>query len=189
MPNLFPDIYPTEWSPEYEHFQERETAKSGVLQINSYDPVNQFFAKATWNTLTRSQYDELEDHWFACSASAFPLYDFFLHKQRGIYIATADGSSTVYTLPAKNVAAPVIKHNAAAPAVQPVLLVGSGPDGEDQIVYSSSLPPPAGVVLTLDAPDARRRYTCNYDGVRFRGRHREADVWIVEAEFIEKVVD
>lgn len=187
MANLFPEIYPNEWLPEYERFQERETAKNGALQINSYDPVNQFYAKATWNTLTRGQYDELEDHWFSYAASAFNLYDFFLHKQRGVYVATADGSSTLYTLPANGVSAPVIRHNNTPAASQPTLLVSAGGEGEDCIQYTAGTKPAAGVVVTFDAADAFRKYEVNYGNVRFRGRHREADVWIVEAEFIQKV--
>ncbi|MFP5247065.1 MAG: hypothetical protein ACLGH0_10265 [Thermoanaerobaculia bacterium] len=188
MANLYPDIYPNEWLPEYERFQERDTSKAGQLQINSYDPVNQFTATATWNTLTRTQYDQLEDHWFSYAASSFHLYDFFLHKQRGVYVATADGVTTVYTLPAKAVVSRLIKHNNITASSQPSLLVGTGAEGEDQISYTAATKPAAGVVVTLDAADARRKYECNYGNVRFRGRHREADVWIVEAEFIQKVV-
>lgn len=187
MANLFPDLYPNDWLPEYERYQERDTARNGFLQINSYDPVTQFFAKAVWNTLSRAQYDQLEDHWHSYAASGFHLYDFFLHKQRGVYIATADGTSTVYTLPAKSVATPVIKHNNVTAASQPVLLLGAGGEGEDRIQYTTPTRPAAGVVLTFDAPDARRKYEVNYGNVRFRGRHREADVWIVEAEFLQKV--
>ncbi len=187
MANLFPDIYPNEWLPEYERYQERDTAKNGALQINSYDPVNQFYAKATWNTLTRAQYDQLEDHWQSFAATAFHLYDFFLHKQRGVYVATADGTTTIYTLPAKNVVSPVIKHNNVTATSQPSLTVGTGGEGEDRIQYTTATKPAAGVVITLDAPDARRKYEVNYGNVRFKGRHREADVWIVEAEFIQKV--
>ena len=189
MANLFPDIYPNEWSPEYERYQERDAAKNGALQINSYDPVTQFSAKATWNTLTRAQYDQIEDHWSTCAASAFHLYDFFLHKQRGAFVAISDGSSLIYTLPAKSVAATrVIKHNNAAASSQPVLLIGTGAEGEDQIQYTSGTKPAAGVVITLDVPDARRKYEVNYGTTRFRGQHREADVWIIEAEFIQKVL-
>jgi hypothetical protein len=186
MANLFPDIYPNEWLPEYERFQERESAKNGFLQINSYDPVNQFFARGSWNTLTRSQYDTLEDHWWSYAASAFHVFDFFLHKQRGVWVATANGS-TVYTLPAKNVASPVVRHNNVVAASQPTLLVGGGGEGEDRIQYTEGTKPAAGVVVTFDAADARRKYEVNYGNVRFRGRHREADVWIAEAEFIQKV--
>lgn len=188
MANLFPEIYPNEWFPEYERFQERETAKNGALQINSYDPVNQFFAKATWNTLTRAQYDELEDHWFSYAATAFDLYDFFLHKQRGVWVATSDGSATVYTLPAKGVQLPVIRHDGVAAPSQPTLLVGAGGGGEDRVQYTAGTKPAAGVVLTFDAPNAFRKYEVNYGNVRFRGHHREADVWIVEAEFVQKVL-
>jgi hypothetical protein len=187
MANLFPDIYPTEWTPEYERYQERETAKNGFLQINSYDPVTQFFAKAVWNTLTRAQYDTLEDHWWSYATSAFHIFDFFLHKHRGVYVATADGTSTAYTLPAKNVAGLVVKHNNVIAGSQPTLLVGAGGEGEDRLQYTTGTKPAAGVVVTFDAADARRKYECNYGSVRFRGRHREADVWIAEAEFTQKV--
>jgi hypothetical protein len=186
MPNLFPDIYPTEWTPEYERYQERETAKNGFVQINSYDPACQFFAKAIWNTLTRAEYDSIEDHWWSHATSAFHLYDFFLHKQRGVYVATADGA-TVYTLPAKSVVAPVVRHNDVVAAPQPTLVTGAGGEGEDRIQYSEATKPAAGVVITFDAADSRRKYECNYGNVRFRGRHREADVWIAEAEFIQRV--
>ena len=188
MADLFPDIYPTEWLPEYERYQERDTAKNGALQINSFDPVNQFFAKATWNTLTRAQYDEIEDHWFSFSATAFHIYDFFLHKQRGVWVAQSDGAALVYTLPAKSVSAPILRHNNVIASAQPTLIVGSGAEGADQIQYALASKPASGAVITFDAPDAYRKYEVNYGNVRFRGRHREADVWIIEAEFIQKVV-
>jgi hypothetical protein len=188
MSNLFPEIYPAEWSPEYEHFQDRDTAKNGALQINSYDPVKQFYAKATWNTLTRNEYDLIEDHWWSCAAASFGLYDFYLHKLRGVYVATADGVSTVYTLPAKGVVAAVLKHNNTTAAAQPTLLVSAGGEGEDQVQYTSATKPAAGVVITIDAANAYRKFECNYGAVRFRGRHRQSDIWIVEAEFIQKVV-
>lgn len=188
MANLFPDIYPNDWSPEYERYQERDSANNGALQINSYDPVVQFFAKATWNTLTRSQYDQLEDHWFSCAAIAFSLYDFFLHKQRGAWVAQSDGASLIYSLPAKSVASPVVRHNNAIAATQPTLLIGTGSEGADQIQYTVASKPASGVVITFDAANARRKYEVNYEATRFRGRHREADVWTVEAEFVQKVV-
>lgn len=188
MANLFPDIYPNDWTPEYERFQDRDTAKNGALQINSYDPVHQFFAKGTWNTLTREQYDEIEDHWFACATLAFDLFDFFVHKQRGVFVAQSNGASVIYTVPARSVSAPVVRHNNAVAGAQPALLVGSGGDGSDQLQYTSLSKPAAGIVITLDAPNARRKYEVNYGNVRFRGRHREADIWTIEAEFIQKVV-
>lgn len=188
MANLFPDIYPNEWLPEYERFQERDSAKNGALQINSYDPVVQFSAKATWNTLTRTQYDQIEDHWSLYAATAFHIYDFFQHKQRNLWVAQSDGVSLIYSLPATSVVTPLVRHNGVAAATQPVLLIGSGSEGADQIQYTIASKPAIGVVITFDAADARRKYEVNYATVRFRGRHREADVWIVEAEFIQKVV-
>jgi hypothetical protein len=188
MANLFPEIYPNEWLPEYERHQDRDTAKNGALQINSYDPVAQFFAKGTWNTLTRAQYDVLEDHWLSNAASSFDIFDFFSHKQRQVYVATADGASLVYTLPAKAVIAPVVYFDGGAASTQPTLSASTGAQGEDRITFTSPAKPASDVVLTFNAPDACRRYEVNYGNVRFRGRHRESDVWIVEAEFIQKVV-
>ncbi|MGN6187054.1 MAG: hypothetical protein ACTHQM_25745 [Thermoanaerobaculia bacterium] len=188
MANLFPEIYPNDWTPEYERFQDRDTAKNGALQISSYDPVAQFFAKGVWNTLTRVEFDLLEDHWHSNAATPFDLFDYFSHKQRQVYVAVADGVSTIYTLPAKTVVLPLVYVAGVLATVQPALLVGSGPQGEDQIQFAFANRPASGSVITFNAPNACRRYEVQYGNVRFRGRHREADVWSVEAEFIQKVV-
>jgi hypothetical protein len=82
----------------------------------------------------------------------------------------------------------VVRHNNIAAGTQPTLLAGTGGEGESQIQYTSGTKPAAGVVITFDAPDAFRKYEVHYGNVRFRGHHREADVWIIEAEFIQKVV-
>lgn len=186
--NPFPDIYPTLWEPDRERFQDRDSAKGGMLQINSYDPVKQFRARGRWDTLTRAQFDLIEDHWDSFAASDFTLFNFFYRKFRDVFIAVADGTSTVYDLPGKEIVSPSIKHDLVVYGTQPTLLVGTGADGRDQIQYTALSKPGAGVVLTLSAADGRQAFEVNYVNTDFPDRHREADLWIVEAEFVEKVV-
>ena len=187
MANLFPNIYPTVWSVEWERYQDRDTSNRGFLQINSYDPVSQATAHAEWQALTRTEYDQIKDHWWVCAASSFSLFNFDLDKLRGLFVAVADGTSLIYTLPAKSVSGYVIKHNNVAAASQPTLLIGAGPEGEDQLQYASGTKPAAGVVLTIDAADAQQKFDANYSEVKFVGRHRESDLWIIEATFTQKV--
>jgi hypothetical protein len=188
MPNPFPDIYPGTWDPDWERFQERDTAKSGALQINAYDPTRQFSARGTWSTLTRAQYDQIEDHWFANDTLEFTLFNFRHRKLRDVWVAVADGVSLIYDVPGKLIVSPSVKHNNVVAGSQPALISGTGIDGRDQIQYTSGTKPAAGVVITLSAADGRQAFEVNYGNVRFSDRHREADIWIAEAEFVQKVV-
>ncbi|HWW60066.1 MAG TPA: hypothetical protein VN181_01740, partial [Thermoanaerobaculia bacterium] len=88
---------------EPERFQERDLSPSGMLQINTTDPVIQAHVKAEWNMLSRAEYDQIKDHWWASSTSSFFIYNQDFDKLRGVWVAVANGISTVYTLPAKNV--------------------------------------------------------------------------------------
>ena len=185
--SLFPEIYPTVWEPTPDRFEERDSAPGGFIQINAYDPVVQIAAHASWETLTRANYDLIEDHWYA-NTDAFYLFNFHFRKLRDIFIAIADGVALTYTLPAKGVVGQSIKHNNVVAGSQPTLSVGSGANGEDQIVYTGGTKPANGVVLTFNATDARQRLELNYGTTKFLGRHREADVWKIEADFVQKVV-
>lgn len=191
MPNLFPDIEPEEWEVEHSAFQERDTSKSGDVQINAYDPVVQLFPRGKWEILQpRSEADLIEDHFYAYRGTTFSLYDFSLRKVRNLFVAVADGVSTIYTLPAKSVAGAVIKHNAVAAGTQPAILVGSGAEGEDRIQYTAGTKPAAGVVITLDATDARQKLELIYASPKWAPRRvaGTGNVFEVTLDFIQDVV-
>jgi hypothetical protein len=186
MANLFPDIHPTEWEPDWDRFQERDTARSGRLQINTYDPTFEFSARAKWSMAERTtEFELIEDHWWANATNTFDLYHFWPRKLRDVFVAIADGISTTYTLPAKEVASPIVKHNNAVPATQPALFAGTGAQLADQIQYTAATKPANGVVITLSAAEGRQLFKVNYRTVKFAPRHREADLWIIEVEFIQ----
>lgn len=187
MANLFPDIWPELWEPDFIPFEDRDTSRSGALQINSYDPLNQLVARASWKE-DRPEYEQIEDHWFAHHAHDFHLYEFLYRKLRGLFVAVADGIATVYTLPAKSVAGLSIKHNGVVAGTQPTLLVGTGAEGEDQIQYTAPTKPAAGVVVTLDATNGRQKLEVNYEDALFPDRHFEATIKTVQLRFRQKVV-
>ena len=188
MPNVFPDIYPAVWEPDFDPYQERDEARDGYLQINSYDPVDQLSAHAEWTLLSRAQRQQIKAHRDANKDVFFSLFDFWFDTVTGLFVATADGVSTVYTLPAKAVAGQTIKHNAVTAGTQPTLLAGTGTDGKDQILYTSGTKPGAGVTITFDATDARLWYEVFYRSAKYPPRHRDADIWGLSFDFIQKVI-
>jgi hypothetical protein len=185
---VFPDIYPTVWDPDWERFEEIDRARSGRLQVNQWDPVRHFGAKASWSTLTRARYDQIEDHWCSYDGSSFTLFNFRLRKLRDVFVVVANGSSLIYDLPGKEIVGLSIKHNNVVAGTQPTRLVGTGLEGRDQIQYTSGTKPANGVVLTASASDGRQAFDANYGNVKFPDRHRTADIWIAEAEFVVRVV-
>ena len=188
MANLFPNIYPTTWEPDWERWEEIDRSRSGRVQINQWDPTQHFVARASWSTLSRAEYDQIEDHWWDYDGSAFTLFNFRLRKLRDVFVIVADGTSTIYDLPANGVVTPSIKHDNVVAGTQPTLLVGTGLEGRDQIQYTNPTKPGAGMVVTVSAADGYQAFDLHYGNVRFSDRHREADIWIAEAEFIRKLV-
>jgi hypothetical protein len=188
MPNLFPDIYPTVWEPEWDRpTQEMDDARDGYVQINSYDPVDILTAHAQWELLSRAQRDQLKAHRDANCDRSFSIYDFWYSTPSGLFVAVADGMATTYTLPAKAVAGQVMRHNGVVAGTQPALSAGTGADGQDQVIYTAPTKPGAGVVVTFDATDARLFYEVFYRSAKFPPRHRTADLWVVVLDFIKKV--
>jgi len=188
MANPFPDIYPGVWEPDWDRFQDRDNAQGGAVQINTYDPTKRFEARAAWSVLSRTQYDTIEDHWWSFATSDFTLFNFWHRKLRDVWVAVADGVSLIYDLPGKQIVTPSVKHNNVVAGTQPSLVTATGADGRDQIQYTAGSKPAAGVVITLSAADGRQAFEVNYGNVRFTDRHREADIWIAEAQFLMKVV-
>lgn len=185
MPNLFPDLYPTVWEPNDEDYQSRVRAKSGFLQINTSDPVLQWGAVGRWESLVRSKLEQIEDHWFDHKTAVFSVFNYWKRKIRGAFVAIANGVITTFPLPAKNLVSAVIKVNGVAADPQPTLSVGTGPDGNDQAVFAAA--PANGAVITLDAAEGRQLYDVNYITTRNSPVHREADIWIIEREFLQAV--
>ncbi|MGZ5445263.1 MAG: hypothetical protein ACXW31_04300 [Thermoanaerobaculia bacterium] len=192
MPNLFPDLEPDFWEIQHDAYQERDTAKSGGVQINAYDPVVQMFPRGRWEILQpRTEIDQIEDHFYAYRDDVFSLYDFELRKMRNLFVAVADGVATVYTLPAKAVAGAVIRHNAVAAGTQPTLLVGTGAEGEAQIQYTAPTKPGSGVVITLDASDARQKLELIYATPKWVPRRvaGTGNIYEVQLDFVQDVIN
>lgn len=187
MPNLFPDLEPTIWSPRYVKFDERDQARNGFVQINDYDDngFEQFHAAAEWQMADTTEKRQLLAHWRAHAQEEFTLFDWWRDPITDLWFATGDGATLTFTLPGKNVVGQSIKHNGVVAGTQPTLTAGTGPDGEDQVTYLVA--PANGVLLTFDATEARRRYSLLYVNFEWAPEHREADLWIVRASFIEAV--
>ncbi len=183
MPNVFPDIYPAVWEPSWEAYQERDEARDGFLQLNSYDPVDQVSAHAGWSTLSRAERDQIKAHRDANKDRSFTLFDFHSATPAAVYVATGNGVATAFTLPAKAVAGLTVTVNGAPVAV--VLAAGAGTDGADRITFAA--PPAAGAIIRFSATEARMRYELLYKVGTFAWRHVEADIWSIETDFIQEV--
>lgn len=190
MANPFPDIYPDGpdgWQPDLKELQARDLSPNGILQINAFDPVEQFFAKGSWKLLSGVEIGTtLRGHFTTnkYSTTGFSLFDYFIFPWTGLPCGTGDGVKTVFTIPAKQTSAQTVKDNGGAAGAN-TILVGTGPDGEDQISFTT--PPANGHVITIDCT-GRRRFTVLYVTEVWSPRWSgEADIWIIELEFIEKV--
>lgn len=187
MANVFPDIYPTVWEPDWEPYQGRDESADGYLQINAYDPVDQFDAHGEWTTLKRTQLDQIRTHRDAFKDVSFGLFDFWYTTAKAVVVAVATGGTNIYTLPGKEFSGSVtIKHNGSAAIPQPTLNVGAGEDGKTQITYLAN--PGAGIVITVDADNHRHWYEVFYRAAKWSPRHEGADVWSLALDFVQKVV-
>jgi hypothetical protein len=185
VPNLFPDIYPTVWEPSDDDYQSRVRAKNGFLQINTSDPVLQWQAKGSWQTLSAVKRVQIEDHWFSYKTSIFSLFNFWSRKIRGAFVAIGNGTLTTFPLPAKALVGATVKVNGVAANPQPTITEGTGPDGNAQATFSAAVA--NGAVITLDATEGRQLYEVNYLTENNQPRHREADVWTIDREFLQVV--
>jgi hypothetical protein len=189
MANLFPiDIYPAAWEPDWDPYTSADSSADGYLQINAYDPVDQFGAHGEW-TIKRSQLDQLRAHRDLNKDRSFGLFDFWYTTASALFVAIADGASTVYTLPGREFASPVILHNGVAAATQPTFNAGAGEDGKTTITYTSGTKPANGVVIAINATDCRVWYEVFYKPpARWSPRHVEADVWNIKLDFTQRTV-
>jgi hypothetical protein len=186
MPNVFPDIYPTVWEPDNQPAQESDfDARDAFLQINSYDPVDPLFMHAEWSMLSRTERDQIKAHRDANKDRSFTLFDYWSSTVSALFLANGTGAATVFTLPAKSVAGLSVTVNGVLAAPQPTLSAGTGTDGQDRITFSAA--PANGAPIRWSATDARLFYEVLYRVVRWSPRHREADVWSVSIDFVQKV--
>lgn len=183
MPNLFPDIYPAVWEPTWEAYQERDEARDGYLQINSYDPVDQMGAHGAWSMASRAERDQIRAHRDANKDRSFTLIDFHSSSPASVYVAAGDGATKTFTLPAKAVAGITVTVAGAPTAV--TLHAGAGVDGADTIEFVAA--PAAAAVIRFTATDARMFYEVFYRDGKFAWRHVEADLWAVQCDFTQKV--
>lgn len=187
--NLFPEIYPTIWDPDDEDFQLRTRAQNGFVQINTLDGVVQWGARGFWDMLVpQADREQIEDHWNTNRRLVFSLIDFWKRKIRGALIGLGNGVTTTFDLPSKNTssgAALVIKVNGTPAAPQPTFSAGTGASGLDQVTFSAA--PSNGAVLTEDADSGQRLYDVNYLSAKFSPRHREADIFTIDLQFLRAV--
>lgn len=153
----FPDIQPDGNAVRVAHrrFENRRQGKSGGVQISRPHNKLQRVVTIAWSLLTGAELDQVLD--YLSSASAF--FYFFLNRARSISersFGTGNGSTSTFTLPAKEVSATglVIKI-AGATTTAYTLNAGTGAEGEDQIVFNT--PPANGAALTWSATSARER--------------------------------
>jgi len=190
MANPFPDIYPDAgWEITLESLGDIDMSADGIPQIDIYDPAEPFHGIAHWKLLQGADLDTLvRPHYLAQKDSnvGFSIFDFDPHAATALACGTGNGVQTVFTIPAKEVSGATVKDNGAAVSGSAyTILTGTGADGEDQISFTSARA--NAHLITLDAASARRRYTVIYITRKWSPRHNEANLWILDLEFYEKV--
>jgi hypothetical protein len=197
MANPFPDIFPDGpdgWQPDLgdEIGEAIDISVNGIVQINVFDFVEIFRAKASWKVAGPSDRDSIRTHYLAnrSSNTGFSLFDFFVLPYTALACGTGNGSNKTFTIPGKATAGHVVYDNGGVvSASNYAISVGTGADGEDQIVYTVGATAPAnGHLITCDVTAARKRFKVLYVtrkwSLRWSG---EGDIWVIELEFIEKV--
>jgi hypothetical protein len=195
--NPFPDIYPdgaSGWQPDLgdDIGEAIDISANGIVQINVFDFVEIFRAKGSWTILGPTDRDSLRAHYIANrnSNTGFSLFDFFVLPYTGLACGTGNGSNKTFTIPGKATAGIVVKDNGSVVSASNYSIgVGTGADGEDQIIYNvGATAPVAGHLITCDVTGARKRFTVLYLTRRWSLRWSgEGDIWVVDLEFIEKV--
>jgi hypothetical protein len=190
MANPFPDIYPDAgWEISLESLGDIDFSVDGIAQIDTYDPAEPFHGIAHWKLLSGSDLDTLVRPHYASQKDSnvgFSIFDFDPHVVTALACGTGNGGTTIFTIPAKAVSGQTVKDNGAAVSGSAyTILAGTGADGEDQISFTVA--PLNTHVITIDATSARRRYTVIYITRKWAPKHNEANLWILDLEFYEKV--
>jgi hypothetical protein len=193
MPNLFPDIAPDRFARGRKKWQNRVPAADAGLQVNVPHPTVQHLFKGAWTTLSDTDLDTIVSHNEANAANVFTLFDFNVRAIPGgtttpISFGTGDGATLTFTLPAKAVAGLAV-YDAGSLVTNGIysLSVGTGADGEDQVVYGTSHAPTPGHALTFSCTSGRRRWVVWYTTLEFWEDPVEANIWQMSIDFEEKV--
>lgn len=88
--------------------------------------------------------------------SQFYFFDEIMRKRAGVSIGTGDGSTTIFTIPARSTMNVTVKVNNAPVAFTP--LPASGPDYEDRVQIAA---PANGAAVTADYTGLQR-YLCEF---------------------------
>jgi hypothetical protein len=188
----FPDIQPSLWLPRERDNQDRDEAPDGWVQINSWEPPENdgliWFPRAEWHMLSTDERKTLRRHWRHNRRKTFAVFDFWRQQIEGLYIATGNGATARYTLPAKLVSGLVVYlDSGAGPVVaapQPALLAGAGADAADDIQFGGNVT--NGSVISFDALDARQRYYVIYSSIETEPGRRSGSLYTWAVEFLEQ---
>jgi hypothetical protein len=188
MANIFPEIEPDICRRSWRGFEKMIEAADGSPQFNVPHAHLQALFHLEWgSTLPIADRKTIVDHWKAARASVFTFFDFTTANGFAkVAIGTGNGAQTVFTLPAKSVAAAGLSvWIEATPWASYTLGAGTGAEGEDQITFAS--PPAVADVLYAAATTARRRHYGYWLTRQVDEEHVEADIWRLVLDFAEKV--
>lgn len=176
----FPDLQPDGDAVRltFRRFENRRQGKSGGVQISRPHNKLQRVVTIAWSMLTGTELDQVLD--YLGSATAF--FYFFLNRARSISersFGTGNGSTTTFTLPAKEVSATglVIKIG-VTPTAAYTLSSGTGAEGEDRIVFNVA--PGAGQDLKWSATSARERIQVFVEAGEWSEGLTDAEIYTLE---------
>jgi hypothetical protein len=178
----FPDISPDEggYSRTKRRFQNVKRARDGGVQINAPHPNSIRVYTLSWSLLTSVERDLLSEHLDSDGDGFFPYFDAVprsVASDRAV--GTGDGITASFTLPAREVSGLVVKVNGVTKTagVHYNIQVGTGTNGEDQIVFTGGNIPPATHPIVFTATSQRERVTVFYVESSIDDGVNEADIY------------
>jgi hypothetical protein len=176
----FPDISPDEggYSRTKRRFQNVKRARDGGVQINAAHPNSIRTYTLSWSMLSTAERDSMSEHLDANGDGFFPYFDAVPRSATDRAVGTGDNVTATFTLPAKEVSGLLVKVGVVTKTagVHYNLQVGTGSNGEDQIVFSAGNIP-AVEPITFSASFQRERVTVFYVESSIDDGVNEADLY------------
>jgi len=193
LANPFPDLYPS-----LEYFWESEADQTVLDLANKSRQVNQHSPYDRRRFTLRygmeddaTMWQVLYPHYDAHKGETFTFFDFWrIPWARPIHVATGDGSTRRFMLPAKECEGLVARVGPTTTAA--TLFSGTGVEGADEIEFSAASTPAAGSDISFTAAYARRRFLVWYDGgpnsaATVKPVPVDGGLWGVEIHLVEEI--
>jgi hypothetical protein len=191
LANPFPDVYPS-----LEYFWEPEADQTVIdlgnksRQVNQHSPFDRRrFTLRYGMEDDATMWQVLYPHYDAHKGETFTFFDFWrIPWARSIHVATGNGATRRFTLPAKECEA--VSSRVGSTATPATLFSGTGIEGADEIEFTSA--PATGADISFTVAYARRRFTVWYDGgpneaATVKPVPVEGGLWGAEIHLIEDI--